>query len=201
MEPSLQAAFVEYGGNRHGFLAFNEIHPDYYQIPLADRQALLEEEAREAEEYREREERRRRSPRRSRGRRAEARSRRDETVSAEDSAETVSGVVGEEIRAADLPDSLPDTLSDNAEAVREELATEGTPVEGAEAEAEPSSDEPVAASTELDAEVPAEARIALAEELTNAEEPQAAAESRAVETAKSWARPKRSRPKRPTSKW
>jgi ribonuclease E len=44
VEPSLQAAFVDYGGNRHGFLAFSEIHPDYYQIPAADRQALLEEE-------------------------------------------------------------------------------------------------------------------------------------------------------------
>src|SRR3982751_6885998 len=42
VEPSLQAAFVEYGGNRHGFLAFSEIHPDYYQIPVADRQALIE---------------------------------------------------------------------------------------------------------------------------------------------------------------
>ena len=51
VEPSLQAAFVDYGGNRHGFLAFNEIHPDYYQIPMADRRALLEEEAAaEAEE-------------------------------------------------------------------------------------------------------------------------------------------------------
>ncbi len=51
VEPSLQAAFVDYGGNRHGFLAFNEIHPDYYQIPIADRQALIEEEAAaEAEE-------------------------------------------------------------------------------------------------------------------------------------------------------
>jgi ribonuclease E len=46
VEPSLQAAFVEYGGNRQGFLAFSEIHPDYYQIPVADRQALLEEDAR-----------------------------------------------------------------------------------------------------------------------------------------------------------
>jgi ribonuclease E len=44
VEPSLQAAFVEYGGNRHGFLAFSEIHPDYYQIPVADREALMEEE-------------------------------------------------------------------------------------------------------------------------------------------------------------
>jgi ribonuclease E len=45
VEPSLQAAFVEYGGNRHGFLAFNEIHPDYYQLPAEDRAALLREEA------------------------------------------------------------------------------------------------------------------------------------------------------------
>ncbi|MGJ8570319.1 MAG: Rne/Rng family ribonuclease [Hoeflea sp.] len=49
VEPSLQAAFVDYGGNRHGFLAFSEIHPDYYQIPLADRQALLQAEAEDAE--------------------------------------------------------------------------------------------------------------------------------------------------------
>ena len=51
VEPSLQAAFVEYGGNRHGFLAFNEIHPDYYQIPVADREALLLEEAEENEAH------------------------------------------------------------------------------------------------------------------------------------------------------
>jgi ribonuclease E len=48
VEPSLQAAFVEYGGNRQGFLAFSEIHPDYYQIPIADRQALLAEQEAEA---------------------------------------------------------------------------------------------------------------------------------------------------------
>ncbi|HEY7384813.1 MAG TPA: Rne/Rng family ribonuclease [Beijerinckiaceae bacterium] len=62
VEPSLQAAFVDYGGNRHGFLAFSEIHPDYYQIPVADRQALLEEEARherDAERDEERNDRRR----------------------------------------------------------------------------------------------------------------------------------------------
>src|SRR6187549_2221193 len=50
VEPSLQAAFVDYGGNRHGFLAFSEIHPDYYQIPVADRQALLEDERRAQQE-------------------------------------------------------------------------------------------------------------------------------------------------------
>ncbi|HEY2356801.1 MAG TPA: Rne/Rng family ribonuclease [Phenylobacterium sp.] len=51
VEPSLQAAFIEYGGNRHGFLAFNEIHPDYYQIPVADREALMREEAEEEDDH------------------------------------------------------------------------------------------------------------------------------------------------------
>jgi len=55
VEPSLQAAFVEYGGNRHGFLAFSEIHPDYYQVPVADRQALVEAEAQAARREDERE--------------------------------------------------------------------------------------------------------------------------------------------------
>ena len=77
VEPSLQAAFVDYGGNRHGFLAFTEIHPDYYQIPVADRQALLDEEAEEESRARDAEAaeddeaasgRRRRRGRRGRGR-------------------------------------------------------------------------------------------------------------------------------------
>ncbi|SEA46027.1 ribonuclease E [Rubrimonas cliftonensis] len=69
VEPSLQAAFVEYGGNRHGFLAFSEIHPDYYQIPVADREALIAaEEAEAAEEQREAESPR---PRRARPARAQ----------------------------------------------------------------------------------------------------------------------------------
>ncbi|MEC7762920.1 MAG: Rne/Rng family ribonuclease [Pseudomonadota bacterium] len=72
VEPSLQAAFVDYGGNRHGFLAFSEIHPDYYQIPVADREALLEEERAYAEAM-EREEEGRKS-RRSRSRAEESRS-------------------------------------------------------------------------------------------------------------------------------
>ena len=83
VEPSLQAAFVDYGGNRHGFLAFTEIHPDYYQIPVADRQALLEAEAEEesrasAAEAAEDDAaagRRRRRGRRGRGRQIRARAR------------------------------------------------------------------------------------------------------------------------------
>jgi ribonuclease E len=66
VEPSLQAAFVDYGGNRHGFLAFSEIHPDYYQIPVADRKALLEEERALDRDEEDEDERRRRRPNRNR---------------------------------------------------------------------------------------------------------------------------------------
>jgi len=79
VEPSLQAAFVDYGGNRHGFLAFSEIHPDYYQIPVADREALMEEEralaeadARAEEDDEAPKKRRRRGPRRRNNKPAEA---------------------------------------------------------------------------------------------------------------------------------
>ncbi|MDK8875048.1 ribonuclease E/G [Paracoccus sp. SSJ] len=64
VEPSLQAAFVDYGGNRHGFLAFAEIHPDYYQIPAADRKALLEEERQAAAAEADEGEKPKRNPRR-----------------------------------------------------------------------------------------------------------------------------------------
>ena len=83
VEPSLQAAFVDYGGNRHGFLAFSEIHPDYYQIPVADRQALLEEEARSHRDDEEdpKGDRRSRRLRRPRQSESEMRARGDEAVS------------------------------------------------------------------------------------------------------------------------
>ncbi len=68
VEPSLQAAFVDYGGNRHGFLAFSEIHPDYYQIPIADRQALMAEEEEAAKAAAEEEEKPKKSRSRSRKR-------------------------------------------------------------------------------------------------------------------------------------
>lgn len=74
VEPSLQAAFVEYGGNRHGFLAFSEIHPDYYQIPVADRQALIEAEEQAHREAEEESENRSHGRRRSRHRNSRRRS-------------------------------------------------------------------------------------------------------------------------------
>ncbi len=78
VEPSLQAAFVDYGGNRHGFLAFSEIHPDYYQIPVADREALMEEERAYAEAQSAREEE---DEKPKRGRRRRTRSKASEAKS------------------------------------------------------------------------------------------------------------------------
>ena len=95
VEPSLQAAFVDYGGNRHGFLAFSEIHPDYYQIPMADRQALLEEEARIQAEA-DRDEGRRRP-------RAAASSETGDEVSDEDAEDQVE-VTGAEDALEELPE-------------------------------------------------------------------------------------------------
>ena len=73
VEPSLQAAFVDYGGNRHGFLAFSEIHPDYYQIPVADREALIAEERAYAKAMEEEQEKPKRSRRRETAGRASCR--------------------------------------------------------------------------------------------------------------------------------
>ncbi|MBG0812234.1 Rne/Rng family ribonuclease [Methylosinus sp. H3A] len=126
VEPSLQAAFVDYGGNRHGFLAFAEIHPDYYQIPVADRIALLEEESRvhqqEDEEPRPHGGRRRSRRRNSDG--AEKRSRSDEVISgsASDSEE------GAEIDAAD------EAANVDAAAPAEEVRAESAELASAPAE-------------------------------------------------------------------
>ena len=127
VEPSLQAAFVDYGGNRHGFLAFSEIHPDYYQIPVADRQALLEEErlAAEAEEAEEK-------PRNSRRRSSRSRSRAEKATDTDAvlRSDDIPGmaVVDPEGSAEGAPeaeapeaDTAVDTL---VEAVTEEPATE-----------------------------------------------------------------------------
>ena len=93
VEPSLQAAFVDYGGNRHGFLAFSEIHPDYYQIPVADREALLEEERAYAEQQRAREDDdekpKKSSSRRSSSRSKAAKAKTDDAVT---SSEEISGM-------------------------------------------------------------------------------------------------------------
>ena len=110
VEPSLQAAFVEYGGNRHGFLAYSEIHPDYYQIPVADRQALLAEERAYAQAQAEEEEER--PKRRSRSRR-KPRAEKAESVASDDAVDS------REVAADDIPGmgvvDLDDTEADEAD--------------------------------------------------------------------------------------
>ncbi|BCJ91097.1 hypothetical protein IZ6_18320 [Terrihabitans soli] len=125
VEPSLQAAFVEYGGNRHGFLAFSEIHPDYYQIPVADRQALLAEEERESREDDEAEEEKRegRGRRRRRGRGSKAKDApKGETVSEELNAEDSEGAEGTEDTEAEDAEELEAAAAEEAEEAEREAA-------------------------------------------------------------------------------
>ncbi len=87
VEPSLQAAFIDYGGNRHGFLAFSEIHPDYYQIPIADREALMAEEQAYAEAQKAEADEEPKPKRRSRGGRGRAKAAETTTEDAVETAE------------------------------------------------------------------------------------------------------------------
>ena len=97
VEPSLQAAFVDYGGNRHGFLAFSEIHPDYYQIPVADRLALLAEEMEDAQAEAEEEEKPRRRRRGRSSSKPEAAVSSDEIIADDPADETVRGIPGMDV--------------------------------------------------------------------------------------------------------
>ncbi|MGN6748105.1 MAG: Rne/Rng family ribonuclease [Xanthobacteraceae bacterium] len=115
VEPSLQAAFVDYGGNRHGFLAFSEIHPDYYQIPIADRQALIAEEERAQRAAMDDVER---VPRRTR---ESARSRRDDDVVRGEAAEPLT---------ADILDGGP-SAAESAGSEGSSEYSEGDPETGA----------------------------------------------------------------------
>jgi len=104
VEPSLQAAFVEYGGNRHGFLAFSEIHPDYYQIPVADRQALIEAEEQEEREAEERAAAKAKSSRRRGSNRSAAAKAADEARSEGVSEEGQEGASPDDAQADDHPE-------------------------------------------------------------------------------------------------
>ncbi|RDC73412.1 ribonuclease E/G [Rhodovulum sp. 12E13] len=197
VEPSLQAAFVDYGGNRHGFLAFSEIHPDYYQIPVADRQALLEEERAYAEaqaaEEGEAKPRRRRRPAAKSARAAEG-----DAVETREAPEA-GGVAGMDVvepgttGAGDaLPVSEPEAAeheSDGASADAPDTATasegpgdgashEGAPEAGtphAEAsDADENGDKPYAAvdhATELDSEIESVADEDVTEEIRHTRKP------------------------------
>ncbi|MGO9944180.1 MAG: Rne/Rng family ribonuclease, partial [Rhodoblastus sp.] len=122
VEPSLQAAFVEYGGNRHGFLAFSEIHPDYYQIPHADRVALLEEESRAHREEEDEDNSRRRSRRHRRGS-ERRRPSDDERVTGE--------ILSDEERAASV-EAGENTQEAQPDAQPTEMAEDAAPVEAVE---------------------------------------------------------------------
>jgi len=127
VEPSLQAAFVDYGGNRHGFLAFSEIHPDYYQIPVADRQALIDEEGR-AQRAAEDE-----ADRRSRRQRGHARARRDEDVVRSHAVEPAPvGETPTEHRTAEPAETseAPTIAQSFAETEEDEAAVEAEDTEG-----------------------------------------------------------------------
>ena len=174
VEPSLQAAFVDYGGNRHGFLAFSEIHPDYYQIPMADRQALLEEELSHDEEDAHEEEkpakksRRRRSSRRSgRGSRAETAEQEVEAASEEAAANSAPA----DAEASTADESAPTEVVAIAETASEEADATVQNVSVSEA----ASDADLSASEISSAETTNEEAPATAEEAT-AEQEQASEE-------------------------
>ena len=135
VEPSLQAAFVDYGGNRHGFLAFSEIHPDYYQIPVADRQALIEADARDARERDSDDDHR--GSRRHRGRRRERQASRHDAAVQSD-ALPVEAAARETAEIPPDETMTGDPLSDPpAEASEPSHAPEGAPAPFAEAENPP----------------------------------------------------------------
>src|SRR5687768_17099040 len=127
VEPSLQAAFVDYGGNRHGFLAFSEIHPDYYRIPIADREALLAELDRDDGEDGEAESERPRG-RSRRGGRSQAQ---------RDPEPQLPGAVEEPIDSPEAP-----VLASAEEPTRSEAEDEDEL--GTQAESEPGYEEPLA---------------------------------------------------------
>ncbi len=150
VEPSLQAAFVDYGGNRHGFLAFSEIHPDYYQIPVADREALMEEERAYAEAQRARDEDEESKPTKTRKSRSRSRSKsKAEDVKSVDPVETKE--VSAEINGMETID-----LSEPAEGAETPEAT--SPMElVAETPVEEPADEREVDSTQDEQQAPVEA--------------------------------------------
>ncbi|ASP33044.1 ribonuclease E/G [Labrenzia sp. VG12] len=121
VEPSLQAAFVEYGGNRHGFLAFSEIHPDYYQIPVADREALLAAEA--ADRQRDDAEAEEKPKRRRRSRAAKNES--TETVASEKIEEPADEAARKDAAEESISEDSSETVTSEANAAEEGSNTSG----------------------------------------------------------------------------
>ena len=140
VEPSLQAAFVDYGGNRHGFLAFAEIHPDYYQIPAADREALIAEERAYAEAQ-EAEEAARAKRRQARAEKAETG---DETVSAEVEAADAEAPEGDVVEDDATDGEEAEAAGDAEQAAEDEETETATDASDKDEEIESVADEDVA---------------------------------------------------------
>ncbi|MEM9344949.1 MAG: ribonuclease E/G, partial [Pseudomonadota bacterium] len=176
VEPSLQAAFVDYGGNRHGFLAFSEIHPDYYQIPVADREALLAEEAElAAAEAAEEEEEKPKRRSRSRGGRGRSKSKAAEAKSddAVETKEVEGGIPGMDV--VDLDDDTPNEATEGDSPAAEETPEAPEAPEATADDATPEAEVDAAAETDGDAE--AEAATEEADEATDDEDDEPAAKS------------------------
>ncbi len=151
VEPSLQAAFVDYGGNRHGFLAFSEIHPDYYQIPVADRQALMDEEEAAAQREAEEEDNPKPKSRRSRSRRSKSKAEKTTTTDAVVSTEPSQITGMETIDLDDDSDGDNDSLAVADAQPVEQVVADDTAQDTA-ADAEVSADAPTEEAAEPSAE-------------------------------------------------
>jgi len=178
VEPSLQAAFVDYGGNRHGFLAFSEIHPDYYQIPVADRQALLEEERAYAESLDAEESQSKPRRRRRGGAKAETARGADAVATAEAGTDGIDGMAIVDLDGAEEADDAVATGADDAEAAAAaEPAGTAADEEGApagESAAEPATEQPYVAAdhaSETDADIESVAEEDVAEEIRQPRKP------------------------------
>ena len=161
VEPSLQAAFVDYGGNRHGFLAFSEIHPDYYQIPVADREALMEEERAYADALRARDDvEEKKKPRRRSSRAAKAKNNDAVTSTEIDGMETIdldsdaaaTSPAPETSETAGRETAGPETAA--PEAAAPDAAVDADAPEATEAAATEAPQEAPAAETEAKADAP-----------------------------------------------
>lgn len=186
VEPSLQAAFVDYGGNRHGFLAFSEIHPDYYQIPVADREALLAEERAYNESLKDDEDKPRSKSSRSRSRRRSS-SKKDTTPPEAQAAKSETDAK-DAVETREVTDSIPgmDVVDTGPEAETDDLIVDTgaveTPTETETQEAAPS-DTPEAEVAEAPVETAVEE--AAAEPVAEEAEPKEAEteEAPAADTA------------------
>ena len=175
VEPSLQAAFVDYGGNRHGFLAFSEIHPDYYQIPVADREALMEEERAYAEAQKAEDEAEPAPKKRGRRSRSKAASNKtDDAVATREVSSEISGMETIDLAEDETPEGS-SPMERVAETPVVEPQDDAPQAETAEVAAQ---EEPAAEDAKTDA--PAEEDVVVEETPTESDSAEAVDDSDAV---------------------